>query len=298
MFLVFLATTLKVLSTVTAGDRVCFSLKAFDGFSNPHTTGGAIHEASLSGAGQRDASFRTNMVGERVLNQPKSRGVDVICCVSDKGDGTYTFDGCVFTAGTHDIVVTSVSHTSFVMGHIRVIHASPYAKHCSLELDSVYHTEPVLNKKYTMSLKMYDMFFNACDSHRVDQRKDFQVSVGQQRVSSFLHKKDRTKLELSFFPIQRGPVKLHVYVRGELLPECPLTLTVKVVTESFLKRFDSLKRYLREYLCYYYTPTLTIDRNSLLESAVNVLNVGNYFRRIVRVRFGDEPGIDTGGLAR
>ena len=38
--------------------------------------------------------------------------------------------------------------------------------------------------------------------------------------------------------------------------------------------------------------------NNLLESAMSMLNVENYFKRIVRVRLGDELGIDTGGLSR
>ena len=285
--------------SVTAGDRVSFSLKAFDFYSNPHTTGGAIHKVSLKGAGQRDVTFLSTMFGERLqdaLNQ--SRGGDVILDFSDEGNGTYKFNGCVFTAGIHDIVVTSIDHISFVMGQIRVIHASPYAKHCYVELDSVYGTEPEVSKPYTILMKMYDEFFNACSSRRVS-RAEIQASIGQQQLHFIPHKKDRTKLNFSFTPYRSpGKVKFVVSVRGELLRECPLTLAVKAVTESFFERFKALRRYLREYLCYYYTPTLTIDRNNLFESAISMLNVENYFKRIVRVRFGNEPGIDTGGLAR
>ena len=238
------------------------------------------------------------MFGERLqgaLNQ--SRGVDVICCISDEGNGIYIIDGRVFTAGIHDIVMTNVDHVSFTMGQIRVVHTSPYAKHCCLDLDSVYHTEPEVSKTYTILMKMYDEFFNACNFSRVSLA-EIQASVGQQQLYHVPYNKDRTKLKFSFTPYSPGQVKLIVSVRGELLRECPLTLTVKVVTESFLKRFKALRQYLREYLCYYYTPTLTIDRNNLLESAMSMLNVENYFKRIVRVRFGNEPGIDTGGLSR
>lgn len=238
------------------------------------------------------------MIGERLQSAlDQSRGVDVICHVSDEGNGTYMLDGCVFTAGIHDIVVTSLNHTSFIMGQIRVIHASPYAKHCYVELDSVYHTEPEVSKPYTILMKLYDEFFNACSSSRVSLA-EIQASIGQQQLHCVPLKKDQTKLKLSFTPYSPGQVKLVISVRGEPLCECPLALTVKAVTESFFKRFKALRGYLREYLCYYYTPTLTIDRNNLLESAVSMLNVENYFKRIVRVRFGKEPGIDTGGLAR
>lgn len=221
----------------------------------------------------------------------------MICRISDEGNGTYMFDGTVFTAGIHDIVVTNVDHASFTMGQIRVIHASPHAKHCCLELDSVYHTEPEVSKTCTILIKMYDEFLNACNSARVSLA-EFQASVDQQQLYCVPYNKDQTKLKFSFTPYTPGPIKLMVYVRGELLCECPLMLTVKVVTESFLNRFKALRRYLREYLCYYYTPTLTIDRNNLLESAMCMLNVENYFKRIIRVRFGNEPGIDTGGLSR
>ena len=288
----------NIVMTVTAGNRVCFSLKVFDSYSNPHTTGGAIHKVSLKGAGQRDVSFLTSMLGENLqdaLNQ--SRGVDVTCHMSDEGNGAYIFNGCVFTAGIHDIIVTSINHSSFIMGQIRVIHASPYAKHCYLELDHVYHTEPEVSKTYTILMKMYDEFFNACSSSRVSLA-EIQASIGQQQLYCIPHNKGQNKLKLSFTPYSPGQVKLVVSMRGELLRECPLTLTVKAVTESFLKRFKALRRYLREYLCYYYTPTLTIDRNNLLETAMSMLNIENYFKRIVRVRFGDEPGIDTGGIAR
>ena len=298
IFILFLAKAQKLLVTVTAGDRVCFSLKALDFYSNPHTNGGAIHKVSLKGAGQRDVTFLSTMFGERLqdaLNQ--SKGVDVILNLSDEGNGTYMFNGCFFTAGIHDIVVTSIDHTSFVMGQTRVIHASPYAKHCYLELDSVYGAEPEVSKTYTILMKMYDEFFNACSSSRVSLA-EIQASIGQQQLHCIPHSKDRTKLNFSFTPYSPGQVKVVVSVSCELLRECPLTLSVKAVTESFFKRFKALRQYLREYLCYYHTPTLTIDRNNLLESAISVLNVENYFKRIVRVRFGTEPGIDTGGLAR
>lgn len=238
------------------------------------------------------------MFGERLQGAlHQSRGVDVIWQISDEGNGTYKFNGCVFTAGVHDIVVTSIDHTSFTMGQIRVIHASPYAKHCCLELDSMYHAEPEVSKTYTILMRLYDEFFNACSSSRISLA-GIQASIGQQQLHCIPHKKDQTKLKLLFTPNSPGQVKLVVSVRGELLRECPLTLTVKAITESFLRRFKALRRYLTEYRCYHYTPTLTIDRNNLLESAVSVLDVENYFKRIVRIRFGSEPGIDTGGIAR
>lgn len=286
------------LLTATAGDEVCFSLKACDSYSNLHTTGGAIYAAVIKGAGQRDFDL-SSFTPLEDLRQRLSQAVraDVICLMSDKGNGMYTFSGCVFTAGIHDIVVTSIDHTSFTMGRVRVIPATPYAKHCRLELDSVYQTEPEVSKKYTILLNLYDEFFNACNSQRVSL-KEIQVSIGQQHLQSFPHYRDRNKLCFSFIPISSGAVKLLVSISGELVPECPLALTVRVVTESFLKRFSTLRRYLQMSVCCYYTPTLTIDRNNLLESAVNMLNVGDYFRRTIRVRFRDEPGIDTGGLSR
>ncbi len=274
------------------------SLKAFDSYSNPHTTGDAIHKVSLKGAGQRDIAYLSSMFGERLQGAlSRSRGVDVIWHISDEGTGTYKLNGCVFTAGVHDIVVTSIEHTTFIMGQVKVIHASPYAKHCFLELDSVYHTEPEVSKTYTILMRLYDEFFNACSSNRIS-RTGIQASIGQQQLRCTPHNRDKTKLKLSFTPYSPGQVTLVVSVRGELLRECPLLLTVKAVTESFLKRAKALRRYLREYRCYYYTPTLTIDRNNLLESAISMLNVENYFKRIIRVRFGNEPGIDTGGIAR
>ena len=297
-YVLFSARKQKILTTVTAGDRVGFSLKALDSYSNPHTTGGAIHKVSLKGAGQRDIAYLSSMFGERLQGAlHRSRGVDVIWQISDEGNGTYKFNGCVFTAGVHDVVVTSIDHTSFTMGQIRVIHASPYAKHCCLELDSVYHAEPEVSKTYIILMRLYDEFFNACSSSRISLA-GIQASIGQQQLHCTSYNKDQTKLKLSFTPYSPGQVRLVVAVRGELLRECPLTLTVKAITESFLRRSKALRRYLTEYRCYCYTPTLTIDRNNLLESAISVLNVENYFKRIVRVRFGSEPGIDTGGIAR
>lgn len=227
--------------TVTAGDRVCFSLKAFDSYSNPYTTGGAIHKVSVKGAGQRDISFLTSIFGERLqdaLNQ--LRGIDVVCHMSDEGNGAYAFNGYVFTAGIHDIVVTSIDHTSFIMGQIRVIHASPCAKHCYLELDSAYYTEPEVSKTYTILMKMYDEFFNACSSSRVNLA-EIRASIGQQQLYCVPYNKCQNKLKLAFTPYSSGQVKLVVSMRGELLRECPLTLTVKAVTESFLKRFKALR---------------------------------------------------------
>lgn len=293
-FLLCLARTQKIVLTVTAGDRVCLSLKAHDSFSNPHTTGGTIHKATLKGVGQKDVSLRS-MRDERLLEDAK--GADVICRVSDEGNGTYSFCGFVFTAGKHDVVVTTVNGISFTMGKIKVIHASLYAMHCSLELDGTYRMEPEVSKTYTLVMKMHDEFFNACDARRVNL-SEIKASAGQYQLNCTPHDRDRTKLKLSFSPKSPGLVELVVSVRGELLPTCPISLNVKAVTKNFFMRFWALSQYLEKHLCQSYTPTLTIDRNNLLVTAMRLLNQGNCFRKIVRVRFDGEPGIDTGGLSR
>ena len=45
------------------------------------------------------------------------------------------------------------------------------------------------------------------------------------------------------------------------------------------------------------TPTLTIRREAVLESAVEVLRE-EHFSMLIRVRFRDERGVDAGGVSR
>lgn len=86
---------------------------------------------------------------------------------------------------------------------------------------------------------------------------------------------------------------LHVRVGGRDIVGSPVLLQYNF-SGRFKQRVSSLRQSLA---CHGYTPTLTMDRSHLLETAVNFLQP-NMFQKTIRVRFGDEQGVDFGGVSK
>jgi hypothetical protein len=93
-------------------------------------------------------------------------------------------------------------------------------------------------------------------------------------------------------------VPLSVVINHTPLAGRPFFFTIEPeVVGEFKDRLFELRKYLRARHCIGYTPTLTLRRDMLLESAVQAVQ-GHHFSRTLRIRFGDEPGIDMGGIVR
>ena len=98
--------------------------------------------------------------------------------------------------------------------------------------------------------------------------------------------------------IQEGTRDLEIFVSEELLPACPIRYTVLKMVETFLMRYQKL-RFMNGRYGNAQTPTFTVDRDNILESSMQVFaRHENYFYMHLRVRFGEEPGIDAGGVVR
>ena len=285
----------NVIGLYTAGSSVTIFLKARDCYGNAHTSGGAIQQAVVRGAGKREFNPNLDLAGIRAL---ASRPKEARITVEHTGNGVYQMQCEVFTLGSHFINVTDQYGKSLTIGTLEVVPGPPSVHHCRLDPNNSY--KAVTTEKHTIFLHVYDRFFNPSTFAETN----IQATIGSQtlHVTPALQVRGSpsTRLNcfaLSFTPVSQGKQQLKVTVAGELLPSCPIEVNVIPLTESFDVKLKRLRTYLKGRHCSGYTPTITIDRDNILESAIHQLHE-SHFHHVVRVRFGDEPGIDTGGVAR
>ncbi len=275
---------------VRAGSSVEITLKARDKHNNQHTTGGAVKDVTIRGGGRRRSS----------------QTEDVKCNVYYKSNGKYIIQCQLFASGSHDIVVTDSCLKSAVFGRVKVYSGHPHGENCQLVNTNVY--EATIGIQYSLSVELFDEFKNPTryrDDYMIIRITD--ASVGREVLIGYtgpcaykygLTSSPSTRFIIfSFLPRETGLVSLHIKINGTSISACPLPFNVNISMDSLKVKLKKLKGYLAARYRRGYTPTLTIDRSRLLESAVEILQ-DSYFSNIVRIRFGDEIGVDIGGISR
>ena len=297
-----------------AGSTLLLCLRATDRYGNRHTMGGAVKAAVVWGAGRREQD--SSSLGESRASRP---GSDVVCDVSYTSGGSYDIKCRVYTKGTHSLTVSESSEgfsSPKELGKIRVLSSRPHASSCKL-VDSKSFVGTV-GKRHYIFMELFDQFGN-WSWYRNSREANLAVKarVGHHPISMFsvneILREGHSRVTppptcgpgrrsrfivLVFIPEKVGVAMLHVRINDVPLPACPVTFTVRVSKTSLAAKVRALRAYLLGQHCRGYTPTLTMDRSRLLESAVSALNQEDYFSKVIRVRFGDERGIDMGGISR
>ncbi len=285
----------------TAGTTVHLYVKARDRYGNAHNAGSAILQAVIDGAGKREF-HHPNPNLQDIIALQSSHVEPAQCAVKYIANGVYQLMCDVFTVGTHLVRIVDQCSMRRSIGTIQVLSGMPSAWHSSLESSNNYKATE--GERYSIHLHVFDTFFNPCcevDSNRIqasiayNQSNRLQSFVVQQ--SSDRSGRPTNTFTLSVTPIFHGKGELHVRVSGEYVSPCPLEINITPVTDSLPKKLRNLREYLSHYHGAGSTPTITIDRRNILESAIHEIHQ-SYFDRTIRVRFGDELGIDAGGVSR
>ena len=277
--------------TVVAGSTVTLFLKVRDPYGNAHTSGGAVKHAVVKHAAQRH-SQHPDMTIQMIQAAQQRNPNDAECSFDHLGNGEYQLKCEVFTAGKHSVVITD-QYKSHIMGTVRIHSGRPHPAHCRLHPINTYQGE--VSQHYGCYLYLFDQYFNSCLPESCSL---VEAAVGTQNLrcySAFAVALNCVKL--SFTPTSAGKKSLVIKVCGQPIPGSPLVLNIVAHPVSFQQKFQKLKAYLVKNHCVGYTPTLTMNRENILESAIQKLH-DHYFHHIIRVRFGGEPGMDTGGVSR
>lgn len=275
---------------VGAGSTIHFILAACDRFYNKHISGDAIKSVVIKGGGK----YRSNA---RVAE-------DAVCSVSYSSDGNYNISCQVCAVGWHDIVVTDFYMMKYVMGRVKVFSGPPYGSNCKLSEFNTY--EARVGEKHFFTVELFDKFMNRAFFRNSIERLDVHATIGEQTLDVFsgidayqLHYtsyRSSDYIVLLFIPDDVGRFFLQISIRGNSLSSCPVPFYVHLPTFSLREKLERLKTCFSK-ISMGYTRTLTVDRYNLLESTVRVLKNCHFFK-IIRIRFGDEVGIDQGGVAR
>ena len=247
--------------------------------------------------------YQQGISHEEIQQVIARRAKDVVCQISDEGNGTYTITGMVYTSGYH--VVSITAPFSQVVGTVKVVCGTPFGPNCRLLGSNVYQTPN--SQKYSCSVALYDQFMNECKapvwykkaSGYVGENRLYpspSVPSFPTRMSTYL---DNNIAMLVFTPRTHGNFQLKVTVSGQPVPPTPLPFTVIKIDENFKTRFRKLKGFVGGRFGSTSTPTFTIDRSDILESALRVFTLHpEYFQQHLKVRFGEEIGVDAGGLSK
>lgn len=238
------------------------------------------------------------------LQRPHAPGrKDVQCTIEYHGSGTYEITGNVYVAGEHPVAVTDHTGGLNTLGTIKVKCGLPYPPHCRLDPSNNY--QAVVSQRFSCYLYLFDEYYNECTEEHISlvsatvegQCLCVHPAYSEMHSASLSQRSHSSCVSLSFIPRSKGVKELHVKVCGQAILTSMVQLNILPFTEAFELKFKKLKDYLKRNECVGCTPTITIDRNNILESAIHELH-SQYFHHIIRVRFNDEPGIDTGGVAR
>ena len=105
------------------------------------------------------------------------------------------------------------------------------------------------------------------------------------------------KVTIHFTLYGYNPVVIKISIFRNEISGSPVLLKIDNTDRSFKEHYNVLRCTLSQKYGSRYPPTLTIDRNNILENAINVL-FPEYFKMIIQIWFGNEPGIDDGGVSR
>lgn len=205
-------------------------------------------------------------------------------------------------------MITDSCSDSAVFGTILVSSGEPYCLMCELVRSNSYTAS--VGTRHCISVKLFDAYRNPAHYNDLGTVRQLSQATVDDHILTAHTGPDAVRLGLvstkrstqfvvfSFTPHKPArAAMLNVIINRTSLVACPIAFAIDPVKEGLESRLNRLRKYLRAEHCMGYTPTLTIKRDMLLESAVQVIQ-RHHFSRILRIRFGDEPGIDMGGIVR
>ncbi len=276
-----------------AGDDISLKITARDEYGNIHNSGGAISSAEIRPVANTCHPDQQYPLSHRNLVQSPT---NIVCHVQDNSDGTYMIKARVTIQGMYNLYINNE-----VFSSVKVNHGDPCPANFQLLQSNTY--ELSVSERVQCMIAMYDQYFNPCPF------KEWQQSIKGKAVmrSSYANCTPLPQREsqpenvfcFDVFATEKGSLQFTIFFRDEQLPFCPIEYTVLKVLESLSSRVCKLQLYLTQLYGSNKTPTFTIHRDNLLESSMSVFVVHpDYFHKHLRVRFGAEPGIDTGGVSR
>lgn len=281
----------------TAGVPFVLYLRARDALCNPHTAGGSNFRVFIeNGEKPTTASTGTIVVDEiRTTNSfCACARRDISCEVRHESGGVYSLACRAYRAGLLRLVGVTRDETR-ALGEVAISSGPPYAPRCLLVLNQRTAT---VNEPFACLVHAYDEFGNPCSAGTSTVGVAATCNNQIAAVARATRKEGGSHVVLiSFTPRARGTVSLDVTVNGARVPSCPVLLDVAPHGKAFPENLEVLLAHLRANHAFGSTPTITIRRDNILGSAMEALNP-YAFHQVVRVRFGDEPGIDAGGIAR
>ena len=269
-----------------AGKTITLYIRARDKFGNAHCSGGAIKNAIVQSAGQLCIDSSSSLV---VIQASQSNRPDTECNVDFMGNGAYRLQCVLYGTGTHSLVVTDTCKTSLCMATVRVAPSTAYPLHCRLDPSNSYRA--LAFREFTFYMYIYDAHFNPCC---LDSHSHIVIYLGfRQYQAKYTRSSKRVgnHYAVRFSPLPTSYKKMDIALNGTLIGDSPVDIHVKHA--SLQERLEQLWRSTRSVSVY--APTITVDRANLLESA---LQNSKYFHAPLYIRFGDEPGVDLGGVAR
>lgn len=280
------------LCQIRAGDYFRLKLTAADKYGNFHTCGGAVKTVTVPGGGRRCGN----------------KAHDVVCRLQDHHNGVYVISGQLFRAGKHQVVITDTCSKTAELGMIHVSSGDPWGANCELVGSNSYRA--TVGAVHSITVKLFDQYMNPAhikDRYSVEQLA--KATIGDHTASPYtgpdallegyvLTNSSTRFVVFAFVPSKPSrTAMLNVVINHTPLMACPVPFVIDDVQDELETRLARLRKYLWTLHCVGYTPTLTVRRDMLLESAVQVLE-GSLFSRILRIRFDNEPGIDMGGIVR
>lgn len=259
-----------------AGNQATFYFCLRDMFCNFLTSDNSLGSLSLSvpHAGRRTA--------------PQSIPPDAPCTVSYVENGIFKATCTPYSSGMFFIML---GKCLLQQSSLQVRHIDP-----SVETTTMSHPRSVLpsKKQWVCVINLRDVYGNAVLS-RSSSISITAVLNGSTPMFTDVHQVLRSPgtYHGTVFCLGTGVYEVVVRVDGEPLPGTPVQFTR---TEQTADKYAKLKEYLKRW-CQGSTPTMTVDRDNILECAINLLT-DQVLRKTIRVRFNDEPGIDAGGVSR
>lgn len=273
---------------IVAGQTLELEITAHDIHKNRHTSGGAIKEAILKPvhctvtSGQHYPDTHRQLV-------PTTE--DIVCQVRDHGNGCYSISTMVCVQAKYTLYVNG----KVWMESIEVTCGELYTANIQLLRDNSFEVSQ--SERGECKVALYDRFFNPCPAKKWLNCFIGYVADGQNVHPLSLMSQPLNVVVFVFKPHREGQIELKIYFGGSLLSFCPIKYTA--LKEALKARILTLHKRIEIMFGSQKTPTFTVDRGNLLESTMNVLAIHpHYFSMHWRVRFGAEPGIDTGGVAR
>ena len=203
----------------------------------------------------------------------------------------------LYHAGTH-LLLFNVNDENKTIARMEV-RPQPDPAHYVLGIKGSSLSTQLL-KENSCPLLAYDSFFNPI--HQFNHSLISAAVTGPSGQSLPCEIRLKSGQVLISFTLEDPELShLNVMVAGQHVQGSPLPLVLLKIKPHlsipFKDRFAKLRRDLTDQHEQDVSPTVNIDRDSLLDSAVSAIHP-HYFNRALRVRFHNELGIDAGGVTR